>query len=257
MPPLRELQRSFAAAIVAGRGEAVVPSIVTGVPWRSLALYRRLIRNNYVQALATTYPMLRRLIGGRYFNLFVRGYMKRYPSPSGDLFTYGWHFPFFLLQLESPRLLVELARLEWACHEVYQAADAALPSEEWWEAVASADPSSVTFRLNPAVRLLRLSLPVQRVWYALQQETGGEGIDDVRLSPEEGGLLVTRGCGKVHVRSLSTEELWLLHAMRDGKTVAEVECMAKEFRPEIDFAQFLTGLSDAATGAVFSLEVQS
>jgi hypothetical protein len=123
MPRLHELQRAFAAAIVEGKGLTATTSMRVGPVWRSLALYRRLIRNNYVQALTMTYPMLRRLIGGRYFNTFARGYLKRYPSKSGDLFGYGRHFPLFLLQLESPRLLVELARLEWACHEVSQAAD--------------------------------------------------------------------------------------------------------------------------------------
>lgn len=256
MPQLRELQRSFAEAIVEGKGLSSVTSMQAGPSWRSLALYRRLIRHNYVQALRITYPVLHRLIGDRYFRVFVRGYMKRYPSTNGDLFSYGRHFPFFLLQLESPRVLVELAHLEWACHEVYQAADIPLPSQEWVKTIASVDPSSVTFFLNPALRLLRCSMPVHRVWQALQQDASGYGFDNLRLSPEEGTLLVSRGSGKIHIRSLSPEQCWLLHAMRDRKTVAEVERMAKEFRPNIDLAQLLTGLPDAATGPIFTLEVQ-
>lgn len=257
MPRLHELQSAFAEAIDEGKGLPSVTSMQGGPSWRSLALYRRLIRHNYVQALRITYPVLHRLIGGRYFSVFARGYLKRYPSTSGDLFAYGQHFPLFLHQLESPRLLVELARLEWACHEVYQAADSPLSSQGWIQTLATVDPSSVTFRLNPAVRLLRCSLPVHRVWRVLQPDAPGAGIDDLSQSPEEGGLLVTRGRGEIHVRGLSTEELWLLHAMRDRKTVAVVECMAREFTPDLDLAHFLTGLSDPATGQVFSLEVQS
>lgn len=257
MPRLHELQRSFAAAIDEGKNLLDVTSMQGGPSWRSLALYRRLMRNNYVQALTITYPVLRRLIGDDYFRVFARGYLKRYPSTSGDLFAYGQHFPLFLRQLNSSRLLVELAHLEWVCHELHQAADNPLPFQEWGQALATVDPSTVTFRLNPAVRLLRCALPVHRVWHALQPEAGGEGIDGLHLDPEEGGLLVTRGGGKIHVRSLSSKQWWLLQAVRDRKTVAEVECMAREFIPEIDLAQFLTGLSDAATGAVFSLEVQS
>ncbi|MBX3325011.1 DUF2063 domain-containing protein [Nitrospira sp. BLG_1] len=257
MPRLYELQRAFASAIVEGNSLPSVTSMQGGPSWRSLALYRRLIRNNYTQALTITYPVLHRLIGGHYFGVFARGYIKRYPSTSGDLFAYGQHFPLFLRQLESPRLLIELARLEWACHELHQAADSPLPSQEWGKTLATVDPSSVTFRLNQAVRLLRCALPVHRVWHALQPEVGGKEIDDVCLSPEEGGLLVTRAGGRIHVRSLSPKQWWLLQAVRDGKTVAEVECMAREFTPEIDFAQFMTGLSGATTGPVFSLEVQS
>ena len=257
MPPLHELQRAFAAAMIEGKGLPSVTSMQGGPSWRSLALYRRLIRHNYAQALRITYSVLHRLIGGRYFNVFARGYLKRYPSTSGDLFAYGQHFPLFLLQLESPRLLIELARLEWACHELHQAADIPLPSQGWRQTLATVDPSSVTFRLNPTVRLLRCTLPVHRVWHALQPEAGGDGIDGLSLAPEEGGLLVTRAGGKIHVRSLSSKQWWLLQAVRDQKTVAEVEYLAKEFRPEIDLAQFVIGLSNAATGSVFSIEVQS
>jgi len=257
MPRLHELQRAFASAIVEGKGLPSVTSLQGGPSWRSLALYRRLIRHNYIQALTITYPVLHRLIGGHYFGVFARGYLKRYPSTRGDLFAYGQHFPLFLRQLESPRLLIELAQLEWVCHELHQAADSPLPSQEWVKTLATVDPSSVTFRLNPAVRLLRCALPVHRVWHALQPEVGGKEIDDVCLAPEEGGLLVTRAGGKIHVRSLSSKQWWLLQAVRDQKTVAEVEYLAKEFRPEIDLAQFLIGLSNAATGSVFSIEVHT
>jgi hypothetical protein len=256
MSRLHEVQCAFAAAIVEGKGLPAMTSMRAGPAWRSLALYRRLIRNNYVQALTITYPMLRRLIGGRYFSVFARGYMKRYPSTSGDLFGYGRQFPLFLLNLESPPVLVELARLEWACHEVYQAADSPLPSQEWVQAMAMVDPSSVTFRLNPAVRLLRCALPIHEVWHALQPEAGGDGIDELRLSPKEETLLVTIGRGKLHVRSLSPEQGWLLQAICDQNTVAEVERMANELNPEIDLGHLLIGLSDSATGSVFSLEVQ-
>lgn len=257
MPRLHELQSAFAAAMSEGKGLPSVTSMQGGPSWRSLALYRRLIRHNYLHALTITYPVLRRLIGNDYFRVFARGYLKRYPSTSGDLFGYGQHFPLFIRQLKSPRLLIELARLEWACHEVYQSADNQLPSQAGVHPVATADPSSVTFRLNQSVRLLRRSLSVHQVWYALQSEADGEGIGELRPYPEEGGLLVTRAGGSIHVRSLSLEQLWLLQAMHDRKTVAEVESLANAFRPAIDLAQFLIGLSDAATGPVFSLEVQS
>lgn len=257
MPRLHELQRDFTAAIVEGTSLPAITSMQAGPSWRSLALYRRLIRNNVMQALTITYPVLQRLVGDRYFKVFARGYMKRYPSTSGDLFAYGQHFPLFLLQLKSPRLLIELARLEWACHEVYQSADNPFPSQAGVHTVTTAEPSSVMFRLNSTVRLLRRSLPVHHVWHALQPEADGEGIDELRPYPDEGGLLVTRAGGTIHVRGLSLEELWLLQAMRDRKTVAEVEGLANAFRPAIDLAQFLIGLSDATTGPVFSLEVQS
>ena len=124
MPRLCDLQQAFAEAIVEGKYQAVTAAMATdGSARRSVALYRRLIRNNFVQVLKITYPVLHRFVGDGYFGVLARGHLTRYPSTSGDLFLYGRHLPALLQRLDAPALLVELARLEWACHEVYQAAD--------------------------------------------------------------------------------------------------------------------------------------
>lgn len=244
MTPLHELQRSFAAAMVGGPGERVVPSIATGISSRGLALYRRLIRNNYVQALTVTYPMLRRLIGGRYFSTFARGYMKRYPSKSGDLFLYGRHFSFFLFTLEAPRVLVELARLEWACHEVSQVAERPALNLGWFEGLAGVDPACVRVHLQPTARLLRFSSSVHVVWQALQAD--GIAVAEIGrpLPEEEAYLLLTRVEGRIRVAELAALDYRLLTAMADGKQVDEVERMAMEVDQQFDFGRFIASLME-------------
>lgn len=256
MPRLHELQRAFAAAMVEGKSLPTVTSMHGGPAWRSLALYRRLIRNNYVQALAITYPMLRRLVGGRYFSAFARGYMKRYPSTSGDLFGYGRYFPLFLLQLESPRMLVELARLEWACHEVSQAADTPPLALGQFDILFSADPTCVTVHLQPTVRLLRFSSPVHLVWQALQAD--GFTVAEIgQPSPEEETyILVTRVEGKIRVAELAALDYRLLVAMADGRQVDEVERMAIEMDPQFDFARFIASLMEMNALAGVSVETR-
>lgn len=254
MPRLHELQRAFAAAMDEGRGLAAVTSMRAEPPWRSLALYRRLIRHNYVQALTITYPVLCRLIGGHYFSVFARGYMKRYPSTSGDLFGYGRHFPLFLLQLESPRLLVELARLEWACHEVLQVADAPPLALGQFDVLTSVDPACVTVHLQPTVRLLRFSSPVHVVWQALQAD--GIAVAEIGgpLPEVEAYLLLTRVEGKVRVEELAALDYRLLTAMSDGRQVDEVEQMAMEVDPQFDFARFIAALMEMNALAGVSVE---
>jgi hypothetical protein len=254
MPRLHELQRAFAAAIVEGKGLPDVTSMRVGPAWRSLALYRRLIRNNYVQALTITYPMLRRLIGGRYFNTCARGYLKRYPSKSGDLFGYGRHFPLFLLQLESPRLLVELARLEWACHEVSQAADTSPFALGQFDVLTSVDPACVRVHLQPTARLLRFSSPVHVVWQALQPESIAAAEIGRPLPEEEAYLLLTRVEGKIRVAALAALDYRLLTAMADGRQVDEIERMAMEADPQFDFARFVASLMEMNALAGVSME---
>lgn len=254
MPRLHELQRAFAAAMIEGKDLSAVTSMQAGPARRGLALYRRLIRNNYVQALTITYPVLRRLIGSRYFSTFARGYMKRYPSTSGDLFLYGRDFSFFLFTLEAPRALVELARLEWACHEVSQVADAPPLALGRFDVLTSVDPASVRVHLQPTARLLRFSFPVHIVWQALQPD--GIAVAEIGrpLPEEEAYLLLTRVEGKVRMAALAALDYRLLDAMADGRQVDEVERMAIEMDPQFDFARFIASLMEMNALAGVSME---
>ena len=241
MPRLCELQQAFAEAIVEGKFHAVAEAMAEDRrALRSVALYRRLIRNNYVQALKLTYPVLHRLVGDCSFGIFARGYLKNYSSPSGDLFLYGRHLPAFLSELQLSPLLIELARLEWGCHEAYQAADSLPLSEEQLRAIASVDPSQVTFQFHAAARLLSFPFPVHRVWLALQPEAPTDEVVELPLPEQETGVVVTRGDGKVQVTPLARTDYLLLEAMSRGADAASVERMAIESEPEFDFAQFMT-----------------
>ena len=241
MPRLCELQQAFAKAIVGGKSHAVTEAMAEdGRALRSVALYRRLIRNNYAQALKITYPVLCRIVGDRHFGIVARGFLKNYRSISGDLFPYGRYLPAFLSELQLSPLLIELARLEWACHEAYQAADAPPLTSDQLDAIASVDPSQVTFQFHAAVRLLSFPFPVHRVWLALHPEALADEVVELPLPEQETGVVVTRGEGKVQVTPLARTDYLLLEAMSRGADAASVERMAIESEPEFDFAQFMT-----------------
>lgn len=257
MSQLRELQHSFTEAIVEGKYHAVTAAMAAdGLALRSVALYRRLIRTNYTQVLAVTYPVLRRLVGQRYFDLLARGYLKNYPSTSGDLFSYGRHLPVWLLALQVPRLLVELARLEWVCHEVHQAADAPPLSQGQLDAIASADPSRAILGLSQAARLLRFSLPVHHVWLALQPDAPTDTAVDLPLPENETCLVVTRADGRIRMATLAGLDYRLLVAMADRKTVAEVEQMAIEADPGFDFTRFMASVLELGLLGSIDTEVR-
>mgnify|MGYP001601447987 CR=1 FL=1 len=255
MPRLRELQQTFGEAIVEGKYHAATATMTAdGFTLRRVALYRRLIRNNYVQALNVTYPVLHRLVGHRYFDVLARGYLKRYPSTSGDLFSYGRHLSVMLFELQVPPLLVELTRLEWVCHEVHHAADSPPLSQGRLQAIASADPAQVTFRLQTASRLLSFSFPVHRVWLALQPEAPADEVVELPLPEQETGVVVTRGDGKVQVTSLARTDYLLLEAMSRGADAASVERIAIEAEPEFDFARFMTTVLNLGVVSGVSVE---
>ncbi len=252
---LHEIQQAFAEGVMEGKAKVVADAIGPGrSALRNVALYRRLIRTNYTQVLAVTYPVLRRLVGTRYFDILTRGYLKKYLSTSGDLFAYGRHLPVLLLELQVPRLLVELARLEWACHEVYQAADSLPLPHDQLEAIASADPLRVILGLSPTVRLLRLSQPVHRVWLAMQPDAQAHLVTDLSLQDEETGVVVTRAEGTIRVTALAALDYRLVEAMADRKTVADVEQIATQCNSGFDFARFMASV--LALGLLGSIDTE-
>ncbi|MEW6681818.1 MAG: DNA-binding domain-containing protein [Nitrospirota bacterium] len=254
MSRLREIQRTFSEGVMEGKPHAVAAAIAPdGSALRSVALYRRLIRLNYTQVLKVTYPVLFRFIGEHYFGILARGYLKAHPSTSGDLFPYGRHLPAFLRALRVSPLLPELARLEWACHEVHQAADSPPLSSEELQAIASVDPSHVTVRFHAASRLLSFPLPVQRVWLALQAEAPADEVVDLPLPEEETGVIVTRADGKVRVTPLASLDYRLLEAMSRGVDLASVERMAIESEPEFDFSRLFATVLDLHIISGFSV----
>jgi hypothetical protein len=243
MPRLCDLQQAFAEAIVEGKYQTATAAMATdGSALRSIALYRRLIRNNFMQVLRVTYPVLHRFVGDGYFGVLARGYIKKYPSTSGDLFLYGRHLPALLQRLDAAPLLVALARLEWACHEVYQAADSSPLPPDQLHTIISADPSHVTFQFHQTARFLSFPVPVHRVWLALQPDASPDEVVDLPLPEEETGLIVARSDGKVQVTPLAWLDYRLVEALSHGADVASIEQMALEYEPEFDFATLMTTL---------------
>ncbi|MEX2493567.1 MAG: putative DNA-binding domain-containing protein [Nitrospirales bacterium] len=240
MPRLREIQHAFAEGVMGGKPHRLAAELAPAeTALRSVGLYRRAIRFNYAQVLKITYPVLVQVMGLRYFETLTRGYLKVHSSTSGDLFPFGRHLPAFLGDLQVVPWLIELARLEWACHEAYHAADSPPLSPEHFHTIAVVDPGCVTVHLQAASRLLRLAFPVHRVWLALQPEASADEDVDLPLPEEESGVVVMRGNGNIQVLALNQPEYRALEALSHGVDVATVERMMAEVHPGFEFSRFV------------------
>lgn len=240
MSRLREIQQAFTDGVMEGTPHRLAAELDPAESaLRNIALYRRAIRFNYTQVLKITYPVLVQLVGSRYFETLARGYLKVHPSTSGDLFPFGRHLPSFLADLQVSPWLIEFARLEWACHEVYQLADSPPLSPEHVQAIASVDPARVIGHLQAATRLLRFPFPVHRVWLALQPNASADEAVDLPLPEEESGVVVMRGNGNIQVLALNQPEYLALEALSHGVDVATVERMVAEVHPGFEFSRFV------------------
>jgi len=141
MPALRDLQQRFAAGL---RGD--------GPAGRNLAVYRATVSANYRAAMAATYPVVRLIVGGAFFDTAVDAYTAAFPSTGGDLNVYGGRFGDWLAAypyaVHLP-YLADVARLEWAIDEAARAADCEATPARVLDALSRATPTAFRCSTRP------------------------------------------------------------------------------------------------------------
>ena len=135
-------------------------------PAEQVAIYREQFFLRHLGALADDYEGLRAMLGEERFEALGRAYLRAHPPRSHALRDLGAALPAFLaepaaLVAEGERgALIDMARLEWALVESFDAADLA-PLDPAALAGASAEAfDGARLRFDPALRLLALGGPV-------------------------------------------------------------------------------------------------
>jgi hypothetical protein len=175
-------------------------------------------------ALAATYPVVRRLVGDSFFAEAAARYGEAHPSTTGDLHEYGGSLARFLEDYPHARplpYLPDVARLEWACHESYHAADVAAFDFAALARVPEQQLGEICFRLHPSVRLLHSHHPIVAIHAANHPDRDGmpdriEGADHA---------LVHRPGYAVKVTRLEAPEWTFLARLAEGATL-DAACAA-------------------------------
>ncbi len=210
MSTLAELQRDFAAALFGASPPADV----------RVAIYRRNVLANLHNALAETYPVVRRLVGEAFFREAAARFARSAPSASGDLNLYGAGFAAFLESYAFARdlpYLPDVARLEWACHECFHGLDGATLDLAALARVSPERHGEIRFTLHPAVRLVASAHPVMALWEANQPERDGTPGRDA--GPDH--VLVRREGLAVRLRRVEAHEWRFLEGLARGARLDE------------------------------------
>jgi hypothetical protein len=238
MPGLRELQWGFAAALLDGEsGDFARHVRAAGLSGaRRLQVYRNNTVLGLTGALKAVYPVVRRLVGEAFFQYAGAQYIARHPSRSGDLHEFGEHLPPFLQSFAPTAELVylpDVARLEWAYHQVFHAAShppldlaalARVPAERQGE---------LHFQPHPAARLLESAFPILRIWQVNQADYAG----DLTVDLAEGGvklLIVRRENLDIEFQPLEDGEFSLLRALAGNGDFATACERALAVQPTLD-----------------------
>jgi hypothetical protein len=219
MPALRELQRSFAAALFTGETDEVFGEIKA--PGSEIHdrfdIYRNNVRAGFAKALAVAFPVIERLMGEQYFQHIAEEFRLANPSRAGDLHHVGAPFPAFLRRRFGETrhaYFPDVAELEWAYQESLIAADAN-PIRP--DALRPIDPSSyegLRFTLDPAVRLVHSDYPIIRIWSANQPGACADEVIDLDSGADD--VLVLRTKEHIELHRLRRCEFAGLRAIAAG-----------------------------------------
>jgi hypothetical protein len=246
MPSLHEWQRAFSAAAVFNDAAAAASlRIVAGgmKPEARIGIYRTNVLGNYRRALAATYPVIKRLVGGPFFDAASDNFVRAHPSTRGDINRYGADFSEFLGNYPPARdlkYLPDVARLEWAIDQANIARDAASFDLTALARVPAKLHGKLRFSLHPSAQLMVSAFPILHIWQANQAERSA----DERIDLGEGGetLLVLRrpsDVGGIAIERISRPEHLLLATLAADGTLDEAANRCAAMSPEFDLAAAL------------------
>ena len=254
MLSLRELQLSFATALLDGAGGVIAPWIRSdGLDSTArIDIYRNNLREGFVKALGLGFPVIQRLVGADYFRQLGTRFLSEHPSRAGNLHHIGAPFAGFLrgeFAQTAYSYLPDIAELEWAYQEALIAPDAPPLDLTPLRAIPPEKLGDVRFGLHPACKLVGSQFPVVRIWRANQEDR--DGTETIDLG--EGGdlVLVRRAADAVELRRLPPAEFALLRAMSCGATLGDALQAAQVPAPDFDLPGALRHFVGLAVFASF------
>ncbi len=158
-PVRRALASREAARLVrAGRTRDVVRPSARLSAGERVGIYQAMYLPRMQEALESDYPGLAHFLGPRAWERLVRAYVDAHPSRSYTLNELGRRLPEFVRRARVPRpaFCRDLARLEWAITEAFDAAETPALGEREIAAVAPGDEARARLVPVAALRLVAL-----------------------------------------------------------------------------------------------------
>jgi hypothetical protein len=191
-----------------------------------LDIYRDNVIGAHRGALDVAFPVVREVLGDRYWEQLLIAEIPTYGTRSPDLHSYGAFMPELLTtliherkELSNYRYLAELARLEWIVHETQFCADE--PVFDWlaFKAISPASQGNLILVTSKTLTLFDSEYAVDGVWHAHQL------TESYPLPPAPDGIqcCISRGRAfDVRVARVSAQEATMLKAIQRGSSLDEL-----------------------------------
>lgn len=212
MRSLLEAQRAMQRAILTDDPDAP-PLARERLP--RIGIYRYAYHARLANALRANYPALARLMGDEAFRTLAAGYARAHPSRH---FSIRWH-GHALAEYLPAGALADLARMEWAIAEAFDAPDGAVLDADRLAGVAVERWAELPLVLHPSAQVLALEWAVEGPWERLRHDGAAnpreiENPRDIERRPH--ALVVWRKRLDAHWRSAGADEARALLALDAG-----------------------------------------
>ena len=231
MLPLRKLQLRIAAALAPGRAETD-PALLALVrdggglgPTQRLDIYADMYRMRLVGVLREDYPRVLAILGDVEFETLAGRYLARHPSMHPSVRYVGrWFAEFLAVEAVGLPFLADLARLEWARVEVFDAADADPLQLSDLESLPASDWPTLRLRPIPACLVVECVWPAHQIWAAAETPPPGHVFAG---GPEASTIRVWREGWSVSHAAMGDLERRLFPLLERGEPFARL-CAAGE-----------------------------
>lgn len=218
MMDLAALQAKFQKAVVDG-DDGVLEDIVDS-PKESrtnlLGVYRNAYSSRLIEILATDYPKLHALLGDKQFAELAQGFVAAHPSQTSNARWFGIRFPAYLADAtdyDQNILLAELAQIERALNDVFDAEDMSMLTVEDLSTISPEHWVSLSFTPHCAIRRLDLTTNAAELWQALHEETE---MPEIGPLSEPQHILVSRDEGMACFRPMANDEAMMWDEAANG-----------------------------------------
>lgn len=205
------------------------------LPVDQLEIYREQFWLRHTGSLLEDFPGLSGILGQADWNTLSVSYLQRYPCKSFTLRDLGMHMAEHVArspELPHPQLCLDMARLEWAYVEIFDAPERAALDGQKLGSLSEEQWQRARLLVSPAVRLLQVQYPVATLRQALRDAGSDTAVAIPEVQPQN--LLLFRDAQRnLRHRELDTLAFAFLQRLQGGDTlVAAGEAVAQDPRAQ-------------------------
>ncbi len=188
-------------------------------------VYRNNVAVSLSDALEAAFPVVRKLVGDKFFRAMAGVYLRKHPPNSPLMMFYGDAMPQFLGRFEPTKkigYLPDIARIELAMRHAYHAADTTPVNAQALGALAPDLLMGAKLRIAPATHTIVSDFPVHAIYLA---NTRADAPKPVMRAE---AVVITRAGFDPQLHLINAAAATCIEALKQGQSLGQAIATADE-----------------------------